>query len=97
MGFEELLSGDNNMNVSDDVNHILLQDAIEKIVTDLLTEREAFVLLHRMGLCGKQQLTLEEIGARYNVTPERIRQIERDAIGKLAVSGALEDFKDYLN
>lgn len=52
-------------------------------ILDELTEREAGVIRLRFGLDGGQELTLEDIGAHFNVTRERIRQIEAKAVRKL--------------
>jgi len=48
-----------------------------------LPDRERSVLVLRYGLCGEQPRTLEEIGRSFNLTRERIRQIESDTIKKL--------------
>ena len=48
-----------------------------------LTERERAVLTYRFGLNGCQEHTLEEVGEKYKVTRERIRQIEAKALKKL--------------
>jgi RNA polymerase primary sigma factor len=50
---------------------------------DSLIDKEADILRKRMGFYEDKQLTLEEIGAQYNVTRERIRQIEAKALGRL--------------
>jgi RNA polymerase primary sigma factor len=48
-----------------------------------LTEREKIILLLRFGLSGEQPLTLEEVGQRFGLTRERIRQLEGKALAKL--------------
>jgi len=50
---------------------------------DGLREREVEILRHRFGFNGEEPMTLEEIGQRYGVTRERIRQIEAAALGKM--------------
>ncbi len=64
-----------------------------------LTERERFVLNERFGLDGGVPKTLEEVGAEYKVTRERIRQIEVKALRKLRHSKALREFNasDFAN
>ncbi len=52
-------------------------------VLDTLTEREKMVLCLRYGLDGNRSYTLEEVGEKFNVTRERIRQIEAKALRKL--------------
>lgn len=69
------------------VEDIVFQSIISDEIIDLLntlSEREHAVISMRFGLEGNRQMTLEEIGAIYNVTRERIRQIENKAINKLS-------------
>ncbi|MFA5134687.1 MAG: sigma factor-like helix-turn-helix DNA-binding protein [Patescibacteria group bacterium] len=58
-----------------------------------LTTREEDVLRRRFGLLGKEKETLEEIGATYKVTRERIRQIEKTAIQKIS---QLKNFNELI-
>ena len=64
------------------VNVLNLREQIEKVLASL-TDREARVIELRFGLCGGREWTLEEVGAEFQVTRERIRQIEAKAIRKL--------------
>lgn len=76
----------------------LLKDEIEKVLK-LLTERESKVLRLRFGLEDGRNRTLEEVGKEFNVTRERIRQIESKALRKLrhpTKSKRLKDFKENL-
>ena len=50
---------------------------------DALDKREAEIIRLRFGLDGRSELTLEEVGRRFNVTRERIRQLEYIALGKM--------------
>jgi len=52
-------------------------------VLSTLTEREKVILLLRFGMTGEQPLTLEEVGRRFGLTRERIRQLEGKALAKL--------------
>jgi RNA polymerase primary sigma factor len=64
------------------------QALTRKAVWDMLKrlpDRERQVLVLRYGLCGEQPRTLEEIGRSFNLTRERIRQIETETIKKLQV------------
>lgn len=54
-----------------------------KEVLKTLTDRERFVLIHRFGLLDGRPKTLEEVGSAFNVTRERIRQIEAKALRKM--------------
>lgn len=82
---------------SDFANNQLLKDEID-IILSRLTEREEKVLRLRFGLYDGRQRTLEEVGQQFNVTRERIRQIEAKAIRKLKrpqISKRLKDFRDF--
>ncbi len=76
----------------------LLKDEINNVLSTL-TERERKVLQLRFGLIDGRQRTLEEVGKEFNVTRERIRQIEAKALRKLkhpTKSKRLKDFVDKL-
>lgn len=63
----------------------LMRSLREDIGTVLrsLTDREADIIMHRFGLEGRRPLSLKEIGLRYQLTKERIRQIEKKALRQL--------------
>ena len=65
-------------------------------VLDTLTERERKVLRLRFGLDDGRQRTLEEVGREFNVTRERIRQIEAKALRKLRHPSRSRKLKDFL-
>ncbi len=65
-------------------------------VLDTLTPREAKVLKLRFGLDDGRNRTLEEVGKEFNVTRERIRQIEAKALRKLRHPSRSKKLKDYL-
>lgn len=65
-------------------------------VLDTLTEREKMILVYRFGLNGVKQETLEEVGKRFNVTRERIRQIENKALRKLRHPSRSRKIRDFL-
>jgi RNA polymerase primary sigma factor len=65
-------------------------------VLDTLTEREQNVLILRFGLDDGRARTLEEVGKRFDVTRERIRQIEAKALRKLRHPSRSKKLKDYL-
>lgn len=60
----------------------MLKDKMKEVLKTL-TERERFVLIHRFGLIDGKPKTLEEVGSAFNVTRERIRQIEAKALRKM--------------
>lgn len=63
-------------------------------VMGILSEREAQIVEMRFGLSDGNQMTLEEIGKRFNVTRERIRQIEARALSKMRMPAQSAEFKD---
>jgi len=65
-------------------------------VLETLTEREKKVLILRFGLEDGKARTLEEVGREFQVTRERIRQIEAKALRKLRHPGRSKKLKDYL-
>ncbi|MBO6137651.1 MAG: RNA polymerase sigma factor RpoD [Lachnospiraceae bacterium] len=74
----------------------LLQDQLKEVL-DTLTEREQRVLCLRFGLDDGRARTLEEVGKVFNVTRERIRQIEAKALRKLRHPSRSRKLKDYLD
>ena len=62
-----------------------------------MTEREQKVLRLRFGIDDGQPKTLEDVGKRFNVTRERIRQIEAKALRKLRHPSRSRKLKDYLD
>ncbi|MBI2851315.1 MAG: RNA polymerase sigma factor RpoD [Chloroflexi bacterium] len=73
----------------------LLKEQIEEVLT-ALTPREQRVLRLRFGLEDGRSRTLEEVGQEFNVTRERIRQIEAKALRKLRHPSRSRKLKDYL-
>ncbi|MBA7644176.1 RNA polymerase sigma factor SigA [subsurface metagenome] len=73
----------------------LLKEQIGEVLSTL-TPREQRVLQLRFGLEDGRSRTLEEVGKEFNVTRERIRQIEAKALRKLRHSSRSRKLKDYL-
>ena len=73
----------------------LLKEQLNEVL-DTLTEREQKVLRLRFGLDDGKARTLEEVGRKFNVTRERIRQIEAKALRKLRHPSRSRKLKDYL-
>jgi RNA polymerase primary sigma factor len=75
--------------------YVMLKEQINEVLTGL-TEREQEVLKLRFGLEDGRSRTLEEVGRQFNVTRERIRQIEAKALRKLRHPSRSKKLKDYL-
>ena len=73
----------------------LLKDQINDVLHEL-TDRERRIILLRYGLEDDRSRTLEEVGREFNVTRERIRQIEAKALRKLRHPSRSRRLKDYL-
>ena len=73
----------------------LLKEQLEEVL-QTLTPREEKVLRLRFGLDDRRARTLEEVGQIFNVTRERIRQIEAKALRKLRHPSRSRRLKDYL-
>jgi RNA polymerase primary sigma factor len=76
--------------------YILLKEQLTDVL-DTLTQREEKVLRLRFGLDDGRARTLEEVGKEFNVTRERIRQIEAKALRKLRHPSRSKKLKDYLD
>ena len=76
--------------------YTLLREQLEEVMKTL-TPREAKVLKLRFGLEDGKSRTLEEVGKEFNVTRERIRQIEAKALRKLRHPSRSKKLKDYMN
>lgn len=81
---------------SDQAADILLRTHLEDVM-DTLTPREARVIKLRFGLIDGRMRTLEEVGQEFQVTRERIRQIEAKAIRKLKHPSRSKRLKDFMN
>ena len=80
--FGEIVGDESAINPYDNLRDKNLNSDLHSMV-DSLDKREAEILRMRFGLDGRSQLTLEEVGRRFNVTRERIRQLEYIALGKM--------------
>ena len=79
----------------DAASYTLLKEQLEEVMSTL-TPREAKVLKLRFGLEDGKSRTLEEVGREFNVTRERIRQIEAKALRKLRHPSRSKKLRDYM-
>ena len=91
----DFIKDDNVPVPADAASFTLLKEQLEEVL-GTLTEREQKVLTLRFGLEDGRARTLEEVGKEFNVTRERIRQIEAKALRKLRHPSRSRKLKDYL-
>jgi len=92
----DFIKDDNVPVPADAAAFTLLKEQLEEVL-GTLTEREQKVLTLRFGLEDGRARTLEEVGKEFNVTRERIRQIEAKALRKLRHPSRSRKLKDYLD
>lgn len=68
---------------------------IESMLAEL-TQREREILVMRFGLDEDEEMTLEDIGQRFGLTRERVRQIQEKALTKLRRKMSMEDLQEVL-
>ena len=92
----DFIEDDNVPAPADAAAFTLLREQLDEVL-NTLTEREQKVLRLRFGIDDGQPKTLEDVGKRFNVTRERIRQIEAKALRKLRHPSRSRKLKDYLD
>ncbi|MDO5695702.1 MAG: RNA polymerase sigma factor RpoD [Eubacteriales bacterium] len=91
----DFIEDEGTLSPEDKVSHNLLREQLNDAMK-ILNERERQVLIMRFGLNGQRSQTLEEVGRVFNVTRERIRQIEAKALKKLGHPSRSCALRDYL-
>ncbi len=92
----DFIEDDTALSPADSAAFSMLKEELSKAL-ESLTERERQVVKLRFGLEDGRQRTLEEVGKEFNVTRERIRQIEAKALRKLRHPSRSKRLKDFLN
>ena len=91
----DFIQDDDSPAPQDSAAYTMLREQLEDVM-DTLTPREAKVLKLRFGLEDGKARTLEEVGKEFDVTRERIRQIEAKALRKLRHSSRSKKLRDYM-
>ena len=91
----DFIQDDDSPAPHDAASYTLLREQLEEVM-NTLTPREAKVLKLRFGLEDGKSRTLEEVGSQFNVTRERIRQIEAKALRKLRHPSRSKKLRDYM-
>ncbi len=92
----DFIEDDTSPAPADAASYTLLREQLEEVL-HTLTPREEQVLKLRFGLEDGRTRTLEEVGQQFNITRERIRQIEAKALRKLRHPSRSKKLKDYLD
>ena len=92
----DFIQDDDSPAPQDSAAYTLLKEQLEEVM-NTLTPREAKVLKLRFGLEDGKARTLEEVGKEFQVTRERIRQIEAKALRKLRHPSRSKKLRDYMN
>jgi RNA polymerase primary sigma factor len=93
--FGDFLEDKSAENPSEMTAYSMLKERLQEVLTTL-TDRERQVLDYRFGLTDGYSLTLEEVGKQFNVTRERIRQIEAKALRKLRHPTRMRKLEGFL-
>ena len=91
----DFVSDDSNASTEEKAESVFLREEIEQMLQGL-NPREREVIILRFGLESGHPLTLEEVGKRFKVTRERIRQIETAALRKLRNPSRSKKIRDFL-
>ena len=92
----DFIQDDNASQPAEEASYTLLREQLEEVLKTL-TPREEEVLRMRFGLIDGKPHTLEEVGKKFDVTRERIRQIESKALRKLRHPSRSKKLRDFLN
>jgi len=91
----DFIEDESSPSPTESASQSLLREQIEEILKSL-SPREAKILKLRFGLLDGYSYTLEEVGRKFGVTRERIRQIEAQALGRLRHPSRSRKLKDFL-
>ncbi len=92
----DFIPDDDALAPADAASNILLKESLDDVLKTL-TPREEKVIMLRFGLADGHPRTLEEVGKEFNVTRERIRQIEAKALRKLRHPSRSKKLRDFLD
>ena len=92
----DFIQDDDASQPAEEASYTLLREQLEEVLKTL-TPREEEVLRMRFGLIDGKPHTLEEVGKKFDVTRERIRQIESKALRKLRHPSRSKKLRDFLN
>lgn len=91
----DFIPDNDSLTPDDEASRVMLKEQIRDIFNSYLTPREAKVLTLRFGLDNGVPMTLEDVGKEFNITRERIRQIEAKALRKMKRTGVVKHLQGF--
>lgn len=91
----DFIENDKYQSPDEHVLELSLKEDINTVL-ETLSEKEREVVQYRFGLNGRRAMSLKEIGDRFKLTKERIRQIEKNALRRLSVAGRSDRLASYV-
>lgn len=92
----DMIADTSSRSPAEEADSNILKSEVQELVRECLSERERLVVSYHYGLDGRAPKTLEAIGDLFNVTRERVRQVELEAMAKLRASGRIGVLAKYL-
>jgi RNA polymerase primary sigma factor len=93
----DLLEDSDNLSPEDEMNDSMMRQEIWEVLDEVLTTREKDVISLRYGLASQEPYTLEEVGGLFNLSRERVRQIQTKAMRKLRRPQIARRLKSWLS
>jgi len=93
--YADRIASPNDVDPSDSIERDQLREAVREVLEDL-PERDQEVMRMRFGIDGSEGATLEEVGNAFNITRERVRQIEVRTLSRLRNLARSRSLRDYV-
>lgn len=93
---KDMIESEHGRDTEHKVDEQFMREKLWEVMEKELTEKERFVFIHRYGLKDREEKTLEDVGEEMDLTRERVRQIQEDALDKIRNSKLGEELKEFL-
>ncbi len=93
---KQLIASRDTIDTEREVERHFLRRRLREALLTRLSDRELFVFVRRYGLMGHEEMTLEEVGEEIDLTRERVRQIQNEAMETIRSSDAGRDLKEFI-